>query len=197
MDNQYYYDMLFPSIVVYKDHEIDNKINLIDFSKKIINQYGNNAFYSECLSTVKTKNDILNFPEFSQIKQHVIDTLGAFCESMKIDRTNLTFTGSWLNLYNIGGYQDLHHHSDSTISGIYYLDSDSSKDLIFQAPWHFFQPIEAHTLENNLTNCHNVEYNSFPGRCYIFMSHLMHRTMPAKSQRISISFNIKSTKIPR
>lgn len=190
MPENYYFDTLFPSTVVYKDHQIENKSVLIDLSKRIIGDYGKTSFYSPCYTTVDTKVDLLDMPEFSEVRSQIVDTIGAFCQSTKLSKKNLRFTGSWLNLYDPGGYQDLHHHSHSTISGIYYLDSGGHKDLIFQAPWHFFQAIEADVTENNAVNCHNIEYESLPGRCYVFMSHLMHRTLPARSQRISISFNV-------
>jgi len=162
MTENYFYDTLFPSTVVYKDHEIENKSVLIDLSKKIIEEHGRSSFYSSCSTTVNTKVDILDMAEFSEIRSQIVETIGAFCES-----------------------------------GVYYLDSDGNKDLIFQAPWHFFQSIEAEVTEPNTTNCHNVEYCSLPGRCYVFMSHLMHRTLPAKSQRISISFNVVYDKDPQ
>ncbi len=197
MTENYYYDILFPSTVVYKDHRITDQPVLIDLSKKIIEEHGRSSFYSSCSTTVNTKVDILDMAEFSEIRSQIVETIGAFCESTKLSRKSLKFTGSWLNFYDIGGYQDLHHHSHSTMSGVYYLDSDGNKDLIFQAPWHFFQSIEAEVTEPNTTNCHNVEYCSLPGRCYVFMSHLMHRTLPAKSQRISISFNVVYDKDPQ
>lgn len=186
---KFYVDNLFPSLVVYKDFEsVDREI--IDCSKEIIKNNSTVPFYSNCQSTVNTKNDILESIEFKNIRKNIIDTVGAFCEASSLSKENLHFQGSWLNLYNPGGYQDLHHHSSSTISGIYYIDSLGEKDLIFQAPWHFYLAKEANVETPNLLNCHNVEYHSTPGRCYVFMSHLMHRTLPATANRISLSFNL-------
>jgi uncharacterized protein (TIGR02466 family) len=127
---------------------------------------------------------------FKDIKRAISNTIGAYCERVKIQTENLKFSGSWLNRYEEHGYQDLHTHADSVLSGVFYLKSAGEKDLIFQAPWHFFQPCQPEYTEQNLDNCHNVEYASVEGRCFIFPSHLMHRTLPATTERMSLSFNI-------
>jgi uncharacterized protein (TIGR02466 family) len=193
MSDQFYVNSLFPSFVVHKDFEIENKKNILKYSREILKKFSNQPFYSLCSSTVKTKADILELPEFLSIRNQIIECVGAYCQATKLSQENLAFADSWLNEYKIGGYQDLHLHSASTLSGVYYLESEGAKDLVFQAPWHFFQSIEPRVENFDLTNCHNVEFNSVPGRCYIFMSHLMHRTLPAKKPRMSLSFNIHYT----
>jgi len=183
-------NVLFPTFIVYTDKPETVKQETVNFAKTIINENANRPFHSDCLSTVKTIGDILEYKEFAEIKKDIIYCLGAYCKRTKVKSANLKFSGSWLNLYNEHGYQDLHAHSGSMISGVYYLKSDGEKDLIFQSPYHFFQPVEPDYEEIDLENCSNVDYNSNVGRCIIFPSHLMHRTLPAKSERISLSFNI-------
>ena len=189
--NKIYYDTLFPTFVVYSDN--DNIVNkkIVDYSRELIYEYKGNPFNCPCISTVNTNGAILELPEFVQIKNSIINTLGAFLEKTKTKKQNLKFSCSWLNLYNEHGYQDLHNHPDSMISGVFYLKSDGNRDLIFQSPYHFFQACRPEYDEQNLENCHNVDYETAVGRCFIFPSHLMHRTLPATSERISLSFNIK------
>ena len=188
--NTAYYDTLFPTIVVYTDNPNCTSEKLVKFSKKLLAEHGSKPFYSPCISTVDNMGNVLELPEFTVIKEHVINTIGAYAQAVKLDKDNLRFSCSWLNLYDVHGYQDLHTHSESLLSGVFYIKSDGHKDLIFQSPSHFFQPVTPKHTEKNLQNCSNVEYPSIEGRCYIFPSHLMHRTMPAKSERISLSFNI-------
>jgi len=71
------------------------------------------------------------------------------------------------------------------------IQTSEEKDFVFQSPYHFYQPITPKYTETNLNNCHTSDYNSLEGRCIIFMSNLMHRTLPATDERISLSFNIK------
>lgn len=188
--NTAYYDSLFPTIVIYTDHKnlIDEK--LVKQSKQLLKDYGTKPFYSPCLSTVENMGGVLNLPEFQQIKDCIVFTLDAYCQKTKLEKERLKFSCSWLNLYDKYGYQDLHSHPGSVLSGVFYLKSDGLKDLIFQAPYHFFQPVAPKYSEKNLENSVNIEYASIEGRCYIFPSHLMHRTLPAQNERISLSFNI-------
>ena len=184
-------DKLFPSNVIYKDYQIENKDSVVDKAMKIINQLGEKPFYSPCISTVHTSKDLLNLDEFESIKKQIIETVAVFCDVHKIVTKDLHIKDAWLNYYDINGYQDLHHHPDSMISGVYYLDGTETKDFVFQAPWYFHQPCFPEYSEVNIENCYNVEYESVTGRCIVFMSHLMHRTLPAVKPRISLSFNIR------
>lgn len=188
MKNELYYDFLFPSLVTYTDNEIDDGI--LDYSKKLLKKYSSRPFYSSCQSTVQTFGQIFELKEFFGIKQNVIYSLSGFCDILNIKKQNLKFIGSWLNYYAEGEYQDLHTHSDSMISGVIYLKGTGEKDLVFQAPWHFYQPRSPEYVKNDTNNSHNIQYESVTGRCYLFMSHMMHRTLPAKEERISLSFNI-------
>lgn len=185
-----YYDFLFPTLVVYSDNKDVVTKELLEISKKLVEEHGSEPFYSKCKSTVDTFGYVLELSEFSEIKDFISSTIGGFCEINKINSDSLRFTCSWLNEYELNGYQDLHAHPDSMLSGVFYIESDEKKDLIFQAPWHFLQPRFPRYNEVNLTNCHNIEYESRIGRCYLFPSHLMHRTMPATSNRLSLSFNV-------
>lgn len=180
---------LFPCHVMYKESDlVDN--NIIDVSRNLVKDHSDTPFYSKCLSTVRTKSSILELPEFANIKQFLGNLVYVYCEQMRIDCSKLSILDSWLNLYEEGGYQDLHNHHDSMISGVFWLKSSGEKDFIFQSPWHFMQPRLPNYTESNLNNCHNVEINSLVGRGMVFMSHMLHRTLPTKQERISLSFNV-------
>lgn len=188
--NNVYCDSLFPTFVIYTENSDLITKGILSESKKVLKKYEKKPFYSPCYSTVSTISNVLELDAFKLIKQAITNTIGAYCERVRIDTEGLRFSGSWLNRYEKNGYQDLHSHADSVLSGVFYLKSKGEKDLIFQAPWHFFQPRQPEYTEQNLENCHNVEYASVEGRCFIFPSHLMHRTLPAKEERISLSFNV-------
>lgn len=188
--SELYYDRLFPSLVTYTENKNLVTKNIETRSREIIEQNKEKPFFSECYSTVNKFGTVLELPEFSEIKQAIINAVGGYCAMSKINTEGIRFTCSWLNLYEKHGYQDLHSHPDSMISGVFYIKSSEESDFVFQAPWHFFQPSMPIHTEQNLENSHNIRYESKVGRCMIFPSHLMHRTLPAKSERISLSFNI-------
>ena len=189
MNNEYSELKLFPSYVMYRESNLVTE-SLIETSKQILDNNKDKPFYGSCISTVNTKSDVLELKEFSGIKQFLCDLIYVYCEQISIDCSKLNIMDSWLNLYAENGYQDLHNHHDSMISGVFWLKSEGDKDFVFQAPWHFMQPKLPRYTEMSLNNCHNVEINSSVGRGMVFMSHMLHRTLPAKSERISLSFNV-------
>jgi uncharacterized protein (TIGR02466 family) len=186
-----YDEQLFPVTIAYSDHklELENSVALVNLSKKIIDGNKDTPFMSPCISTVYKKTDILELVEFLEVKKQVLETIKHYTEINRIDTTDLIIYGSWLNYYDVGGYQDLHHHPKSVLSGVYYIQSDGERDFAFQNPSHFFQPVPPNFYELNELNFSNVLYESIVGRCIVFPAHLMHKTSPAKSPRISLSFN--------
>jgi uncharacterized protein (TIGR02466 family) len=186
-----YDEQLFPVTIAYSDHklELENSVALVNLSKKIIDGNKDTPFMSPCISTVYKKTDILEMVEFLEVKKQVLETIKHYTEINRIDTTDLIIYGSWLNYYDVGGYQDLHHHPKSVLSGVYYIQSDGERDFAFQNPSHFFQPVPPNFYELNELNFSNVLYESIVGRCIVFPAHLMHKTSPAKSPRISLSFN--------
>jgi uncharacterized protein (TIGR02466 family) len=190
MSNVYSELSIFPCYVLSKDSNLVNP-SLIETSKNILRTNQDEPFYSSCISTVNTKSDILEMKEFLEIRKFLFDLVHVYCQQMKINSSKLNISTSWLNLYNENGYQDLHNHQDSLISGVFWIQSSEEKDFVFQAPWHFMQPVFPKYTETTLNNCHNVEMNSVIGRGMVFMSHMLHRTLPTKSERISLSFNVR------
>lgn len=190
MNNQYHINHLFPTVVMYKDmpHLVTDQV--LARATEILNQHGSSPFYSPCRSTVNTFAQVLDLPEFVGIKNFLTEFAGVFLDVHKINSSKLDFLDSWLNHYAVGGYQDLHMHHDSMLSGVFYLESAGNKDFVLQAPWHFQQPKLPDYRENTLDNSHNVEFNSPVGRAIFFMSHALHRTLPATASRVSLSFNI-------
>lgn len=189
MSNQYAFNQLFSTPVLYKDSDLIDD-NLTQVSKKLIKLHATKPFYSNCYSTVKTFNQVLKEPEFEKVSKFLYELVAVFLDVQKINGDKLSFLNSWLNFYEPGGYQDLHNHHDSMMSGVFWIASSGEKDFIMQAPWHFQQSKIPEYTDLNLNNSHNVEFASQPGRGMIFMSHTLHRTLPTSVERISLSFNI-------
>jgi uncharacterized protein (TIGR02466 family) len=179
---------LFPTLFGITDNTIHKRI--VSISKKYLKKHGSQAFFCPCTSTIKNNNQILEEKEFVEIKNIILETIQKYCEVWGFNEKKLFISESWLNYYSEHDYQDLHHHHNSAFSGVIYLQSDGEHDFVLQAPWVINQPI---ILEiNNKESADTAMYYMFPstpGRCYIFPSYLLHRTLPAKSDRISLSFN--------
>jgi uncharacterized protein (TIGR02466 family) len=185
------HEWLFPTCIVYSDNANLVNAEMVEFAKTQSKEHAASPFIGNCVSTLTTLHQILELDIFSEVKKEIVKSLNYYCTINHIDNTDVLYiTTSWINYYDKGGYQDLHLHPHSLLSGIFYLKAESKKDLYFQAPWHFFQPIPAKVSKTTLENSSILNYESKVGRCYIFPSHLMHQTTPAESERISIAFNI-------
>lgn len=182
---------IFPVPILQRDSEELVTPEVLACAHQFVTDHGEKPFYSPCISTVRKGGDVLALPEFAAIKHFITECVATYCEFAKIDKTGMKFSGAWLNLYRTHGYQDLHTHEDSVISGVFYLQAHHVKDFVVQAPWHFFQPSYARLAEVTPHNCHNLEYETVTGRCLVFPSHLMHRTLPTQGERISLAFNVR------
>lgn len=180
---------LFPVPITYVDSTNFATIDLKHICYDIAREHEQDTFECPCYTTISTRNQVLSMQGFEAAKQAAIDAVIAQANFWKVSTANLQIIDSWINLYEEHGYQDLHMHHGSVISGCMYVESVGNNDLWFQAPWHTHQPVVPKYFISDLTNCHNVWFPSFEGRCYAWPSHLMHKTTPATQRRISISYN--------
>lgn len=102
---------------------------------------------------------------------------------------------AWVNRAAEGGYQRMHYHGNSVVSGVYYLkaDSEQSAPLIFEKPEINTQPyIAITTREQTIFTANRIAYPSSTGIAYLFPSQLRHGyEMPTKGgERISLAFNV-------
>ena len=110
------YNYLFPSLVVYRDDPNLITKEIVEESELFLSQCGEKPFHSPCISTVNSSIDVLSVPIFKNISNFVYSVVDAYISLYSIDPSGLKFKGSWLNLYDVHSYQDLHHHHSSVIS---------------------------------------------------------------------------------
>ena len=125
---------------------------------------------------------------------YVRDTLGTILIE------DMIITDSWLNVCQKGGYQYPHHHTNSYVSGTYYVNfEDGHAPLIFRNEnCSMFSSIQSISLgiDNDKPNKYNSDTIVWPekGECLFWQSHLTHGyTDNQKDNRISISFNLMPT----
>ncbi|HQU16560.1 MAG: hypothetical protein B7Z66_06550 [Chromatiales bacterium 21-64-14] len=102
---------------------------------------------------------------------------------------------AWVNRAPEGGYQRMHYHGNSVVSGVYYLKADAkqSAPLIFDKPEFNTQPyIAIATREQTIFTVNRIAYPSSTGLAYLFPSQIRHGyEMPNKGgERISLAFNV-------
>jgi len=129
---------------------------------------------------------------FKEIKKYACKAF----ETYNTDVSKLRFSNAWINISNKGGYNEIHTHPGSIISGVYYIKIPNGNcgNIVFNR-----NPMETYTIHSfgslEETSHTYVTYTYPPkeNRLFLFPSWLPHhvRENKTKNDRISISFNFK------
>ena len=142
----------------------------------------------------KTSSDhyVLGSPKLSKLKGFLEDSLKEYIDQTinPVESNELYVTQSWVNYTKEGEYHHKHTHSNSIVSGVFYVDTVPDRDRI-----NFFKDgystIKPETKDWNSYNSESWWYETKPGDLYLFPSSLTHSvfTVPKGKTRISLSFN--------
>lgn len=122
------------------------------------------------------------------------------------DKISMNITTSWVNRYSKGMSTHQHHHSNSIISGVYYLeDCDKTAPIQFhRAPGYvnlWPNTINLPIKQHNALNIDVVTVIPKAGELIMWPSHLAHSVPPNQSDqdRHTIAFNtfVKGTLDPQ
>ena len=123
-----------------------------------------------------------------------------------LEKISVNITTSWLNLYEKGDSTHQHSHSNSIISGVYYLeDCDETAPIQFhRAPGYvnlWPNTINLPIKQHNALNIDVITVIPKAGELIMWPSHLSHSVPPNESdtQRHTIAFNtfVKGTLDPK
>jgi uncharacterized protein (TIGR02466 family) len=133
---------------------------------------------------------VLNSPAFFGLKKFIDSCLEDFLKEIMAPETtcSLYATQSWINFNRKGDRHHQHFHSNSIVSGVFYLNTPGSGAITFnipqRQPWHI----------QNIPNWWNMRKIRFPvssGDLILFMSDLEHgvETQLHDETRVSLAFN--------
>lgn len=138
---------------------------------------------------------ILNDAKFQQIRNRIEEAIASYVSDV-LSIKNLTFyiTQSWLNVNPPGTEHHIHHHSNSILSGVYYIDVHDTS-LKFHASNHFINSgsIVLSPDSYNLFNSTIWRLPVYNGMTVIFPSSTTHSVdinMSDTLSRISLAFNV-------
>lgn len=184
-------NLLFPTVIYQKDNENLVNKHIIKISKDICKEYGKNSFITKCLTTVETYGNVLDLPEYEDIRTFIISGISDYVNFMGFDKTkNYKIKGSWLNYYSPGDLQELHIHHDSMISGCFYILASDQKDFYVRNPSYNQQAFLPFVESQNEYNENTVTFKTSTGKLILFMSSCLHGTIQSDKERISLSFNV-------
>ncbi len=133
---------------------------------------------------------VLNRPEFADLDAAVKTLCRQVLGEMGLP--NLDFhLQSWINIHDKGGFNFLHMHEQSVLSGTFYLQvPEGSGGLVFRDP----RPhVLGSALKGSAPNAHSdVTLRPQPGLIVLFPAWLEHFVEPhaGDQPRISIPFNV-------
>ena len=182
---------LFPTGIVQPYTAPKSFMNTLDFSKLTFERFDGQTK----LRTQKF-NNILLHSEFQEVKAWIQECAEDFLDNaLEMEYEEFFFTESWLNISGKGGYQKVHNHSNSIISGTLYLKSEEKHPpLEFRKQKMEFEPFISLTEHYKKGNPNTASTLGFPctqDTMLIFNSHLYHGHDANKleSERVGLSWN--------
>lgn len=136
-------------------------------------------------------NHILNHPQLVDLKKEIEKKLSEYCNSILQTDLEIYITNSWVNETNPTQQHHLHNHSNSILSGVYYIDVEDSLPFITFNRMQL--PFLLNIVPKEFTMFNSTEW-SIPvenGSLIIFPSTLYHYVKPNDSNkpRHSLAFN--------
>jgi len=137
---------------------------------------------------------VLEKPEMKKFRAWIQTQVDSYFEEVYKPSSNvcLRITQSWTNHTEALRFHHKHAHPNSFVSGVFYIQTDASRDRI-----HFYrsgdwQQLKITPRDYHILNSESWWLEAVPGRLYLFPSSLTHmvETLPEGSEtRISMSFN--------
>ena len=141
-------------------------------------------------------NNILMQSGFEEVKSWVEECANDFLTNvLELEYEEFFLTESWLNISEKGGYQKMHNHSNSIVSGVLYLKSlPEHPGLQFKRSHSSTQPFISLTEHYKRGNPHTASSLGFPctqDTMIVFNSHLYHGhdESQVESERVGIAWN--------
>ncbi len=177
---------VFPTII--QTSVLDS--DFTEEEKNCIQEYKKESSLAIC-NNVTYDSFVLNNPKLSRIKNFVKDKINSYLRNIISPTSNnnqIYITESWISTSKPGHSHHEHHHSNSFLSGVMYLETIEENVIIFTNPnsqlFHFQQ-------NHNEYNYRQAYFKTKKGTLLLFPSHIKHRVPTNKSDkdRVSLAFN--------
>ena len=182
---------IFPTGIVKQYLTAESFMDDLDLSKFTFEKYKGQTK----LRTEKFNNLLLH-PEFKEIRIWVEGCAKDFLDNvLEMEYEEFFLTESWLNISGKGGYQKIHNHSNSILSGVLYLKSEPGHPpLEFRKQKMEFEPfisLTEHYKKGNPNTAHTLAFPCTQNTMLVFNSHLYHGhdASVLEEERISIAWN--------
>ena len=181
----------FPKSIYYKDGICIDKLDQwkedvlnffkgktlkLDSDKKVFSSYGQVKFITRNIQGMDVLEDM--------VLNHAHVFLKELGYSFKLELGTC-----WVNLCQKGDYFFPHVHTDSILSGVFYVCASETDYLTFYSDEDYFSPAD----QVSLLSLRQTSYHCTPSRLLLFKSDIKHGFVGRESDapKISIAFNLK------
>jgi len=187
MENSSRVDFIFPMPVYQIDDYFINETK----QSKLVEECYKNPNKNHYGNVTSEDRYILNKDYMAEEKQYFSKQINIFAHDVLLIKPTLNFniTQSWLNINETDTSHHMHYHTNSFISGVYYLTD--GPPIVFYKRNETMQNFDFDFKEMNGLNTHQVELEIKKGRLILFPSVLTHEVKRNLNNeaRISLSFN--------
>ncbi len=178
---------------VYSDYVTVNDDRLLDFIFKIKEKDPTGMVKSNMGNSYHSADNLHTLPEFHEITEGIAKVVQKIFEEQKI-KGSFFIGNMWANINYKGGFNDVHTHGNSYLSGVYYIKVPKDSGVL-----RFIDPRPQSNLiipqkfeDNNQDYWNRLEFNGERGQVLIFPAYLPHQVLinNTDEERVSISFNI-------
>ena len=166
------------------------------FQSLNLSQFEFERFKGQTKLRTEKFNNILLHPDFVEIKNWIQECAEDFLDNvLQIEYEEFFFTESWLNVSEKGGYQKIHNHSNSIISGTLYLQSEKDHPpLEFKKQKMEFEPfisLTEHYKKGNPNTASTLGFPCIQDTMLVFNSHLYHGhdASQVESEMVGLAWN--------
>lgn len=182
---------IYRTVLDIGDYQMNKMIEKSYEIKNVVDDGSSKWWNCNTYTTFSDISSLDNYTEFDflfdQIKTHV----NKFGEELLIE-SNSGKIQSWINISSPGNFQELHNHSGSHLSAVFYLKApENSGDIVFRSFESFGNMFPFPSSGINEFTYETCKYKPKEKMLLIFKSNLLHMVNLNKSNedRISVSAN--------
>lgn len=182
-------DLWFPKSIYIKDNLLTSDINKI--KQHILDINNHNVLKRTDDLQVNSTHSIFNLikdKKFDLFKKTFLENAIIFAKELGYNNETckkIYLSNMWFNISNTNDYLMKHIHPNSSLSGVFYIESDIEDKIKF---YNNESMIKSEDQFNDLSYQY-CNYECKIGRLLLFKSDIFHSTNKAKSRKIILSFN--------
>ena len=194
MSNDFVIEEIFPCPVYFAHRNSDLDLLELEDVKSIVDDEEEGMHVNQ-RNSISNNTYIFN-TKLKKIKEFCEKHIKIYVKEIINPKEELNFyiTQSWLNLTEPGESHHRHWHSNSLISGIFYITTTENDKVQFNDPNATFRHQTSFEVANyNIFNSQTYVYDGNSVDLFLFPSWLEHsveKNEKATRNRISISFNV-------